>query len=284
MRVIVLNGARKFCNSIVVAFLTVISPAMANDVWREPLTEMEFVRVEKGCFNMGVPKGTFRDENVDLAKRAETESPQHEVCLEEFWVARFELTEAQRQAIDGARPNEAPFDRPVAGISWIEANALARRLSELSMAGSGALSTFRLPTEAEWEYMCRAGKGPTLKVPDPTEINEYARFSTPPEPDSDRRVAAVQPVGGKKPNPWGLYDTLGNAWEWVQDAYVADGYAKHSLFNPVISGPGPGRVIRGGSIRTDRRLTRCEARAWLPKDGRQDNVGVRLVRIVKVGP
>lgn len=253
------------------------APAYAAETWREPNTGMEFVAIAKGCFQMGLPDKAFLSEGGGLfMKRLRTEMPQHEVCLDAFWLGRYEVQESEWQKVMGPRPQAGPPNAPVTGVTWEEAQAFARLLNELS----GGSAFFRLPTEAQWEHACRAN-APALSVtlPEYDELTDRAWFSSPLKPNSGDRLRAVQPVGRKAANAFGLHDMLGNVWEWAQDDYRPDAYAQHSLFNPVVADAQKTRVIRGGGLRTDRRMIRCETRGWLPTQDTQDTVGLRLVRI-----
>jgi formylglycine-generating enzyme required for sulfatase activity len=248
--------------------------AHAVEVWREPHTGMEFVALPKACYPMGVPAGAFREADPGFQKRIRVEMPQHEVCLDAFWIGRHEVREADWRKLMGEHGTEVPDDAPVAGVSWTQANAFVRRLNEVS---AGA-AHFRLPTEAEWEYACRAGAKAVTQPPERDQLDGKAWYSSPYEGFGGLRLASVQAVGGKAPNAFGLHDMLGNVWEWTQDAWRADAYVHHALYNPVATGTGEQRVIRGGSLRTSRHMTRCEARAWLPAQESDAAVGLRVVR------
>lgn len=253
------------------------APAHSAQAWREPTTGMEFVAIAKGCFQMGLPDKAFLDQGGDVfMKRLRTEMPQHEVCLDAYWLGRYEVQESEWQKVMGSRPQSGPPNAPVTGVTWDEAQAFARRLTEL--AGGSAL--FRLPTEAQWEHACRAGAPvPSVTLPNNDELIDKAWFAGPIAPNTNERLKTVQPVGRKAANAFGLHDMLGNVWEWVLDDYHPDAYAQHSLFNPVVADAQRKRVIRGGGRRTGRHLIRCETRGWMPTQDTQDTVGLRLVRI-----
>lgn len=253
----------------------------AADLWREQHTGMEFVALPKGCFQMGLPAGAFgQDESNLYIKRIRSEMPQHEVCVDRFWLGRVEVRRSDWKKVMGDLPQGAAQgaadDAPVAGVTWEEANTFAQRLTELS----NGKQRFRLPTEAEWEYACRAGAKAVAQTPHANELEPKAWFSTPMSVDRPgQRNQELQPGARKAANAFGLYDMLGNVWEWTQDAYQADAYTGHTLYNPVQGGQSELRVIRGGSIRTDRRFMRCEARAWLQAKEVHETVGLRLVQV-----
>lgn len=201
-------------------------------IWIEPNTGMQFVWVPTGCFNMGSEK------NHDDQK------PVHRVCLKGFFLGKYEVTQGEYEKIVGTNPcatkctSYLGSDRAATNIGWKEAQYVAEALSRISD------SKFRLPSESEWEYACRAGEqhkdycgdGPIKEI----AWIAQSRYG----PNLDR----PQSVGGKKPNAWGLFDMTGNVSEHVQDcwhgnykgapedgsAWIADGYCH-------------GRVNRGGS-------------------------------------
>ncbi len=229
-----------------------------------PKDGAELVWVPAGEFSMG----TSEDEQVaafDKAREAlgteadkawfEDEKPAHKIKLTKgFWLYRFEVTNGQyrkkvaRHSSGKRGPADFNGDRqPVVKATWDDAR------SYCSWAGVS------LPTEAQWEYACRAGTtGKWWFGDDEKEVGKYANVADKtghkafPEWqlafDTDDGVAGTAPVGSYKPNPWGLNDMLGNAWEWVKDTYQADYYASSPDTDP--SGPDKGdfKVIRGGSF------------------------------------
>lgn len=256
------------------ALLATTFAAHAAEVWREPHTGMEFIALPKACYQMGLPAGAFREADPVFQKRIRAEMPQHEACVDAFWIGRHEVRESDWRKLIGERKSAGRDDAPVAGVSWVQANDFVQKLNE---ASAGA-AHFRLPTEAEWEYACRAGAKATTQVPERNQLDAKAWYSSPYEAFGGLRLPEVQPVGGKAPNAFGLHDMLGNVWEWTQDAWRADAYTQHALYNPVIKGTADKRAIRGGSLRSSRHMTRCEARAWMPEQDSDALVGLRLVR------
>ncbi len=190
----------------------------AGEVWKEPLTGMEFAWIPAGKFMMG--------SNEELAD----EQPAHRVHLDGFWLGKYEVTQGQWKTVMNENPayfNKGD-DYPVENVDWGDTQEFIAALS----AQSGY--HFRLPTEAEWEYACLAGR-PRQEY---EELGDIAWFN---ENSNDTTHA----VGQKKPNAWGLYDMLGNVWEWCQDWY--GNYPGAPQTNPAGSESGSGRVIRGGS-------------------------------------
>ena len=176
---------------------------------------MEMLIVPGGKFQMGSRRGDVR------------ELPVHEVTISKpYGLGRTEVTEEQYQAVMGKQPKLSKPDCAVDSLTWAQASEFCKRLSNLP-AEKAAGRSYRLPTEAEWEYACRAGTTTTYSFGDDESLlSEYAWSRN----DSDERTHAV---GQKKPNPWGFYDMHGNVWEWCGD-----------LFDPV---SGSARVDRGGS-------------------------------------
>jgi formylglycine-generating enzyme required for sulfatase activity len=226
--------------------------ARAGDTWTEPETGMEFVWVSGGCYQMGNNDGDS------------DEKPVHEVCVDGFWMGRYEVTIDQYRKFlqatgdtDGVDwdDDDCPIrkggsysltrntfgrdgDQPMVEVSWYGARAFADWLSRKSG------KDFRLPTEAEWEYAARSG-GKRVKYPWGNSLGSgNANCDGCGSRWDDERTA---PVGSFDPNDSGLYDMAGNVWEWCRDVYDSDAYSRHSRNNPVITSGGSRRVGRGGS-------------------------------------
>ena len=128
---------------------------------------------------------------------------------------------------------------PVESVSWNDANEFCRRLSELP-AERAARRRYRLPTEAEWEYACRAGTTTRYNFGDnPAAFDDYGWYVK----NSGSRP---HPVGEKRPNAWGLYDMQGNLWQWCSDGWASDYYRRSPEKDPPGPGGAGGRVVRGG--------------------------------------
>ena len=188
---------------------------------------MNMVAIKPGKFVMGSPDGEGSDD----------ERPAHPVEITEpFWLGQTEVTQAQWQAVMGNNPSyfKGP-DRPVEQVSWNDATEFCKRLS-----GKTGMS-FRLPTEAEWEYACRGGTTTAYSFGESDAVlPEFAWFG-------GNSQSSTQPVATRKPNAWGLHDMHGNVWEWVNDWYSVTYYQ----ISPSKDPPGPSsgweRVLRGGS-------------------------------------
>ncbi len=175
--------------------------------------EMEFVWISPGTFSMGSPD--------DEPGHWEDEGPVHQVHISRgFWLGRFEVTQSQWAAVMGSNPSYlAGCDScPVETARWDDCQAFLQTLNP--RAGRGDL--YRLPTEAEWEYACRAGSTSTFCFGnDASELGEYAWYG-------GNAEVQTYPVGGKKPNAWGLHDIHGNVWEWVGDWFSSTYYGECS--------------------------------------------------------
>jgi formylglycine-generating enzyme required for sulfatase activity len=235
------------------------APAGAQEVWREPLTGMEFVRVPEGCFDMG---DTFGDGETN-------ELPVHKVCMSAYWIGRHEVTQAQWTALMDY--NLSVFatspQHPVDSVNQADIEAFVGKLAKGNPG-----KVFRLPTEAEWEYACRAGgrqeKFGGERPPAGGNTAEYA----------DEHGETSLPVGSFAPNALGLYDMSGNLWEWVSDVYAADAYASHAARDPHYQGAGPSRMLRGGGWSHMSDFARCTKRHMHCRPtARFDFVGFRLV-------
>jgi formylglycine-generating enzyme required for sulfatase activity len=166
-----------------------------------------------------------------------------------FELGVYEVTQEQYEQVMGSNPSKFPTSsrqkikgpqNPVENVSWDDAVEFCRKLTELP-AEKSAGYVYRLPTEAEWEYACRAGTTTKYSFGDSaSELNDYAWRA-------QNSEATTHPVGGKQPNAWGLYDMHGNVFEWCQDWY-AD-YPSGSTTDPTGAASGLYRVYRGGSWR-----------------------------------
>jgi formylglycine-generating enzyme required for sulfatase activity len=161
---------------------------------------------------------------------------QHEVTISKpFYMGVYEVTQAQYEAVMGTNPSDFKgATNPVEMVSWNDAAEFCKKLSEKTR------QAVRLPTEAEWEYACRAGTQTTYSFgDDPSTLGDYAWWAK-------NSGETPHPVGLKKPNAWGLYDMNGNVWEWCADLWGE--YPKGPITDP--SGPATAsgsRVLRGGS-------------------------------------
>jgi len=229
---------------------------------------MRFVWIRPGTFRMGSPDSE--------SGRYDDEGPQHVVTLTRgYWLAKHELTQGQWQAVMGTHPwrdmsyvHEHP-DYPAVGISWEDVQRLIERLNVSPEGGS-----YRLPTEAEWEYACRAGTTTRWSCgEDSIELHDYAWYS---ENDARAELRYARPVGTKLANPWGVHDMHGNVWEWVQDWWHL--YWGAAQVDPPGPPSGVYRVARGGTFFSTARLARSATRYLQTPDRRHSLIGARLCR------
>ena len=190
-----------------------------------------------------IPAGTFTMGEGDTA---------HQVTLTKpFEMGVHEVTQEQYEKVMGKNPSEFKGAKnPVEMVSWNDAVEFCRKLSELP-AEKAAGHVYRLPTEAEWEYACRAGTTTKFSFgDDKSELGEYAWYA-------DNSGKKPHPVGEKKPNAWGLYDMHGNVWEWCQD-YRGE-LPSGSATDPTGPASGSWRVRRGGSWINGARQRSCQS-------------------------
>ncbi|MGA2401954.1 MAG: SUMF1/EgtB/PvdO family nonheme iron enzyme [Syntrophobacteraceae bacterium] len=253
--------------------------------WKEPVTGLVFVWVPGGCFLMGSPKSE--------KDRSEDEGPVHEVCVDGFWMGKTAVTNAQfrqfqkeHDSRDYAGHSLNGDSQPAVFVSWQDANNFSQWLT----GQNGGQYNFRLPTEAEWEYACRAGSETTRywgedssraciyeNVADYTAEKQLGIKSV---HECDDGYAATAPVGSFQSNAFGLYDMLGNVLEWCSDVYGVDSYVRHDRSNPQNTdvSMGQSRVIRGGCWHGSADSTRCAVRRSGLPDGMNDDLGFRIVR------
>jgi len=208
---------------------------------------MTFVLIPAGEFLMGSPP-TTSPEKLAAAyggdpKEYEGEFPQHRVKISRpFWLGKYEVTQEQWMAIFPTNPSKFKDKpkNPVEQVDWNQTHGFAKMLSE--KLGK----TFRLPTEAEWEYACRAGTATEFYFGN--DAGKLADFGW-------ARVGSTAPVGMKKANAWGLCDMAGNVWEWCEDWYGK--YDGGAQTDPKGAPAGGLRVLRGGSWNNN--PTRCRS-------------------------
>jgi formylglycine-generating enzyme required for sulfatase activity len=221
---------------------------------------MEFVLISSGGFRMG-----SSSDDAD-------EKPVHEVIItKDFYMGKFEVTQDQWRRVMGATQRQQNAYRreflgeganyPIYDVTWNSAQEFIRRLNR-SRDGN----TYRLPTEAEWEYACGAGKPRMIDGPALDQIAWYGRNSG----------NLTHPVGTKQPNAFGLYDMLGNVWEWCQDWYDENYYQNSPGKDPLGPATGKSRVYRGGDYWGQ--SPRCENRDWGGLTG--GNTGLNGLRVV----
>jgi sulfatase modifying factor 1 len=267
---------------------------------------MEFVWVPGGCYAMGCENNSSECDK--------DEHPSHEVCVDGLWMGSKEVTVGQfRRFVEATsyrteaekngwswvyyfsvrnwekkpghnwrNPGFPQDDRhPVVHVSWNDAQAMIRWLAEKTK------SQYLLPTEAQWEWACRAGtRTARFWGSQPEDTCRYANVA---DRSAQERIPGIKahgctdgfpftaPTGSFAANGYGLYDMLGNVWEWCLDVYNPTGYSQHQKNNPVYNGNGPGRAFRGASWSSEPKDIRCANRFYSGPEGAYYNLGFRLV-------
>ena len=217
---------------------------------------IEMVKVEAGSFKMGA--------TPEMENPWEDEKPVHRVTLtNDYYIGKYEVTQALWQAVMGSNPSHFKGDAlPVEQVSWNDCQDFISKLN--AMTGK----RFRLPTEAEWEYVARGGKKSRgYQYSGSNTLGDVAWYG-------DNSGSKTHAVGTKQPNELGIYDMAGNVWEWCQDWY--DSYSSSPQTNPTGAASGSDRVYRGGSWRGSAECCRTSYRYNGTPGGRDDRLGLRL--------
>jgi formylglycine-generating enzyme required for sulfatase activity len=224
-----------------------------------------------------IPKGTFVMGSPESEEGRQMDETQHEVTIsKDYYLGVTEVTQGQYQKVMGNNPSY--FQKrvigksdssmyPVEQVSWEDAVEFCKKLSDLPEEKK-AVRVYRLPTEAEWEYACRAGSKAAYSFGANSEsLGDYAWFV------DDFRIQ-IHPVGEKKANAWGLYDMHGNVWEWCSDWYGE--YPKSAVSDPVGPKEGLIRVNRGGSWDDKAAVCRSAFRLGRVPSFRNGDLGFRV--------
>ncbi|MBU1641353.1 MAG: formylglycine-generating enzyme family protein [Proteobacteria bacterium] len=224
-----------------------------GNTYTETTTGMEFVTVPGGCFQMGSNSGDS------------DEQPVHEVCVDDFQIGKYEVTQGQwREVMEN---NPAKFmngdNYPIEQVGWADVQDYISKLNRKSGR------SFRLPTEAEWEYACRSG-GRDEQYCGGNNVDSLAWYK-------DNSSGSTHQVGTKSPNGLGIYDMSGNVWEWTTDWYDKRSYGKSPRQNPAGPSSGSYRVFRGGGWRYNQGGVRSAVRLRDSPVYRSSGLGFRLV-------
>ncbi|MCX8022647.1 MAG: SUMF1/EgtB/PvdO family nonheme iron enzyme [Syntrophorhabdaceae bacterium] len=277
------------CIFYVILSIFILSESGRCETFREPVTGIEFVRIKGGCFIMG---------DV-FDKGREDEKPNKEICLDDYYIGKYEVTQEQWISIIGKNPSFFQKEElrylcgvrlcvgcredacetmetlkfPVENVSWDDVQEFLEKLNKKTGR------QFRLPTEAEWEYAARSG-GKKEKWAGTHFEHELDRYAWYRETSNFR----TNPVGTKEPNGLGLYDMTGNVWEWVNDIYDPDYYKFIEKHNPQGPKIGATKVMRGGSWFEDPQMIRTSARGSGFPFLRSTNIGFRLAHSIPKPP
>jgi formylglycine-generating enzyme required for sulfatase activity len=243
-------------------------------------TGIEFIYIAGGCFEMGSSKKEDKYES--------DETPQHKVCVDDFWMSKYEITNRQFRRFqpkhNSKRYKKQNLDgnsQPAVQISWSDARNYTSWLSKRSGM------KVRLPTEAEWEYAARGGtatarfwedsQGSPCKYANVGDLAAKKRWPDWAVHNCEDGFVVSAPVGSFSPNPFGLYDMLGNVWEWCGDWYEERYYSSSPESNPQGPSSGSDRIFRGGSWRNRPDVIRAAYRYANSQDSRNNDLGLRLV-------
>ncbi|MCY2931224.1 MAG: formylglycine-generating enzyme family protein [Planctomycetota bacterium] len=221
---------------------------------------MTLALIPAGQFTMGSPEGE--------KNRQGNEGPQHEVTISKpFYVGICEVTQEQYQAVMGKNPSFFKGAKnPVENVTWDNAVEFCKKLSEKTG------KTVTLPTEAQWEYACRAGSKTAFHYGDDADnagLGDHAWYV-------ENCKDTTHPVGGKKPNAWGLYDMHGNVWEWCSD-WESPSYAGAGATDPQGPDRGVSRILRGGGWSLAAKYCRSAERVGCEPGQRSNIFGFRVV-------
>lgn len=266
-------------------------------------TGIRFVRIPSGVFTMGSP--------ASEVGRSQDEGPQHCVRITKpFWMGAFQVTQSQYERVTGTNPSrfkqvprEITSMFPVEQVSWFDALKFCNDLSNLEgehpyyrltdiyrevgsisnasvtvLGGSG----FRLPTEAEWEYACRAGSSTSFHFRS-TLSGEQANINSDTAHEMTNRDPALKhptPAGTYRENAFGLFDMHGNVWEWCEDVYCENIYSTRSgtTTDPCVASGSEDRVLRGGAWFNFDRSARSSVREHMLPETCHQSCGIRLAR------
>jgi len=260
-----------FAGCLIIALFPLRASALEKQIANS--LGMNFVLIPPGTFMMGSPADD---------QRAKWNEVQHEVTIRKpFYMQTTEVTVQQWRTLMGTRvffKKKGTDPMPVTDVSWEDCMEFIEKLNDRHEG------TYRLPTEAEWEYACRGGKtwvygwGDTIDCPKAMYANNTLKSADcvkwvrtqglPPD--------APAPVASYEPNAWGLYDMAGNVWEWCQDRYGP--YPKEAVSDPQGPSSGVERVRRGGSWYGPGQRCRCANRNFSHPANRYQTTGFRLVR------
>lgn len=239
-----------------------------EDSYTIPDLDLEMMPIPAGTFVMGSPS--------DEVDRYDDEGPQVTVNItKSFWMGKTEVTQSQWKSVMGNNPSHFKGENlPVESVSWNDAMTFCEKLNELYSDILPEGYQYALPTEAQWEYACRAGT--TFRFfygddPGYDQLEHYAWYSN----NSEKKTHLV---GEKPPNAWGLYDMHGNVWELCSD-YYSSSYPLGSISNPQGPQSGSYRVERGGCWRVNAAGCRSANRNWHWPVFTDSNLGVRVALI-----
>lgn len=289
-RIYKVNGSSrmiKVATALTIAFVIVLAaqmvlgqgdsdPAHSGGTVKKNSIGMELVKIPGSrSYKMGSPA------SEDL--RDADEGPVRNVSISnDLWMGKYEVTQAEWEKVMGSNPSgfRDCARCPVENVSWDDAQEFIKKLNARNDGFS-----YRLPSEAEWEFAARAGSSTPFSIGgkmSPADANFDSRYPYG-GADKGQYIVKTEPVGSYKPNAFGLYDMHGNVWEWVEDIYVRAGYAGMPADGSANSSNGDPnkRVRRGGGWDSWGKALRSANRGWKNPRDRNKNGGFRIVAIEK---
>ncbi len=243
---------------------------------------MTLVLIPPGEFDMGSPKelidGELKAHGDDgwYKNHLPSEGPQHHVRITKpFWLGATDVTQEEYQRVMGSNPSkfQGGSRRPVEQVLWDEAVDFCRRLSELPRE-KAAKRRYGLPTDAQWEYACRAGTTTRrYSGDDEPGLLDVAWFNM-------NAGGQTHPVGQKRPNVWGLYDMYGNVWQWCRDWQDMGYYARSPTDDPAGPSSGGNHLLRGGSWNYGANYCRSACHLGYPPSERDSHLGFRVCLVI----
>ena len=242
--------------SIMIDYILNPPEPFGNQTFTVNGVSFDMIAVEGGTFTMGATAEQGSDAYGD-------ESPTHQVTLSSYYIGKTEVTQELWQAVMGSNPsNFSGTNLPVERVSWDDCQEFITKLNALTG------KTFRLPTEAEWEFAARGGiNSRGFKYSGSNTLSNVSWYD-------GNSADKTHPVATKASNELGIYDMSGNVWEWCNDWYGS--YTSTSQTNPTGPNSGKYRVKRGGSWDCNARGCRVSIRIWSSPTSRSDNLGLRL--------
>ncbi|MEY4613281.1 MAG: hypothetical protein RL179_1254 [Planctomycetota bacterium] len=263
------NGAKS--SEVMASFVTkresIRKAEMHGKVSYEDLGQgirLEMVLIPAGKFLMGLPRSEEDQDSYEM---------QHEVTLtKSYYIGKYAVTQEQWEAVMGNNPSYHKVENfPVTNVSWDDCQAFIKKLNKKTSGG------YRLPTEAEWEYACRAGTKTTHFFGNKISPQDANYF--------DSKIGEPSPVGIYKPNAYGLYDMHGNVWEWCEDWF--GNYPAEAVTDPRGPANGDTRVLRGASfyslVDENKSGLRSSRRNYNYPGFTHEGLGFRLVKTVSIG-
>jgi formylglycine-generating enzyme required for sulfatase activity len=267
-----------------------------QDLQLEQAKQLEQTRNSIGMEFALIPSGSFM---MGCSECGDAEKPKHKVSItNSFFIGKYEVTQGQWKQVMGSNPSNfqnCGDNCPVESVSWNDTQEFIKKLCEAEKMNP---CKYRLPTEAEWEYAARAGSKTSIYMGEmkilgnnSPELDGIAWYggnsgvsygggidcSGWSEKQYSSSKCGTQMVGQKKPNAWGLYDMIGNVWEWNEDLYDSEYYKNSPNNDPKGLNSGEYRVLRGGSWSRNARGSRLSLRGYHNLGRKGDDCGFRLV-------